>query len=173
MGLISRVSSRTYRQKKKPSLTMSKEFLEQAKGLAMFASHDAVPAPKIPTQPSKRLTQNDKQHQLATNLTKNRKRVAAEKEDKPEKKEKTSWSTYKNKTEGDNEVDGDKKKKEPEKEETLVIKVPFPNEKGCTIAYNSLIADHPPKNSSIFRTLKISDNNELVCELRANNKKNL
>merc|ERR1712173_76830 len=43
----------------------------------------------------------------------------------------------------------DAKKKEENKEEgekeTLVIKVPFPNEKGCTMAYNSLTSEDAPK----------------------------
>merc|ERR1712038_321219 len=45
----------------------------------------------------------------------------------------------------------DAKKKEENKveekgeKETLVIKVPFPNEKGCTMAYNSLTSEDAPK----------------------------
>ena len=71
-------------------------------------------------------------------LTSYRKRVANEQEDKPEKKEKTNWSTYQDKKKADtrteDEKKDEKKKGEEEKKETLVIKVPFPNEKGCTMA---------------------------------------
>jgi len=44
-------------------------------------------------------------------------------------------------------------------EYTLNFKVPFPSERAAEIAFNSLIADKEPKNSTVKKCLDYSDNN--------------
>merc|ERR1711976_504682 len=129
--------------------TMSNNLLEQAKNL---------------------LANNQTNNAAAGANNQNRKRPADNKGKQNNNQKKFDDKNKKPKTDA-KEKENNKEEEKGEKE-TLVIKVPFPNEKGCTMVLNSLNAAHAPKNSPIIRKLTV-EGKDLVCTLTADNKKQI